>query len=48
MTVTDSRPRSLAALSVRPLSPVIGAEIEGADLAEIDDAGVAAVRTALL
>jgi taurine dioxygenase len=48
MTVTDSRPRSLAALSVRPLSPVIGAEIVGADLADIDDAGVAAVRTALL
>ncbi len=48
MTFTESRPRSSTPLSVRPLSPVIGAEVEGADLADIDDAGVGVVRAALL
>ncbi|MGO9658553.1 MAG: TauD/TfdA dioxygenase family protein [Acidimicrobiales bacterium] len=48
MTVTESRQRALAAPSVRALSPVIGAEVEGVDLADADDAAVAAVRAALL
>ena len=40
---------ALPALSVRPLSQAVGAEITGIDLSEpLDDATVAAIRAALL
>lgn len=44
-TQTYQEPRSLV---TRPLSPVIGAIVEGAELANVDDDGVASIRAALL
>ncbi|MGW7352186.1 TauD/TfdA dioxygenase family protein [Streptomyces sp. NPDC054784] len=46
--VTTRPPRDYATLSVSPLTPVIGAEVSGVDLARLTDAQLAEVRTAFL
>lgn len=45
---SSSRDDALRVPAVRPLSPAIGAEIEGIDLRSLDDVSVAVVRRALI
>lgn len=47
MTATET-PKTTSHLLVEPLSPVIGAQVRGVDLAQVDAGTVSAIRSALL
>jgi alpha-ketoglutarate-dependent taurine dioxygenase len=48
VTSTEIHPRVTSTISVHALTPVIGAKVKGADLANVDDVTVAEIRGALL